>query len=246
MTQRSRPKLLIPVVFPEPKLYPLTETNIRGLDGFDIVLFGYWEVPEGTTVTTARGTHKTEAQAVLYEMAAQFSHAGAVTDTELHFGSSGADERELLNQIVGETDPEGVLFADRLASWTNVLVPLRDSRHQDQIVDFVSEFHTDNIFVLELYHAASNEDARDKGEEMLEQVENKLLSRGFSEPDIEVTVEIIEDRQSAVAAKARKHNVVVIGETEDPDVQNRLFGPMTEYIDSETDTPIVVVRECEA
>ena len=243
MTQQPRPKVLIPVVFPEPKLYPLTDVNIRGLDDFDIILFGYWEVSEGTAVSTARDAHEAEAQAVLYEMAAKFSHAGAVTDVELHFGSSGADQRDLLNRIVEETDPGGVLFADRLSSWTNVLVPLRDSRHQEQIVDFVSEFHTDDIFALELYHAASNEETRDKGEEMLKRVEDTLLSRGFSEPDLKVTVEVTDDRQSAVAAKARKHNVVVIGETEEPDVKNRLFGPMTEYIDNETNTPVVVVRE---
>jgi hypothetical protein len=37
----SRPTLLIPVVFPEPELHPMTDMHLAGLNGFDVVLSGY-------------------------------------------------------------------------------------------------------------------------------------------------------------------------------------------------------------
>lgn len=242
-THVSRPTLLIPVAFPEPDLYPLTEMPLEGLNGFDIVLSGYWKVPDSLTPREAREVHETEAEAILYEMAAQLSHAGAATDVRLHFGPAGVAEREHQQQVVEETDAAGILLADHLSSLLNILVPLRDIRHQEQIVEFVSAFDADSLFVLELYHVAADEDAVASAEEMLHTVEETLRSRGFSEADLELTVEVAEDAKAAITARARNHHLVVMGETANPEAQDRLFGPVCEYIAAASETPIVVVQE---
>lgn len=238
----SRPTLLIPVVFPDPDVYPLDDVNIVGLNGFEIILFGYWETPEGTSREAAREAHETEAEAVLYEMAAQFSRAGASTDIQLHFGPAGVEEGALQDRIAEETDASGVLIPKRLTMPNNVLVPIRDDRKLAEIVDFVSAFDRETTFVLELYHAAPDEAAADGAKRMLEGVKATLLDRGFSENNVEVTVEVADDPGSAIADRARKHNVVVMGGTEELDIENRFFGPLYEYIAEETKTPIAVVR----
>lgn len=239
ITEMARPTLLLPVIFPKPELHPIAESSIEGLDGFDIVLFGYWKVPEDTPAATIRERHQTEAEAVLYEMAAKFSRAGASTEIQLHFGPEGADDRELQNRISDETDPDTVLIADSLTSIHNILVPMRDDRHAEQIVDFVTSFHTDDIFVIELYHATPDQATVDSATEMLEAVAETLLDRGFSEADIETTVVVAGDTIAAIAAKAQDHNVVVMGQSAG---ENRLFSPTAEYIDENTETPIAVIR----
>lgn len=239
----SRPTILIPVVFPDPDIYPMDDVNIVGLNGFDIVLFGYWETPEGTTPETAREEHETEAEAVLYDMAAQFSRAGASTDIQLHFGPPGDAEGVLQDRIAAETDVDGILVPNQLTMLNNVLIPLRDTRKRDEIVDFVSAFEKDRIFVLELYHATPDETRVEAAERMLEGVKRMLLDRGFSDNDVEVTVEVTDDPASAVADRARNHNIVVMGETEEVGVEDRFFGPIYDYIAEETETPIAVIRE---
>ncbi|PSQ47231.1 hypothetical protein BRD19_09780 [Halobacteriales archaeon SW_7_65_23] len=235
--------LLIPVVFPEPDLSPMDDMHLAGLRGFNIVLSGYWEVPAGVSPETVRDDHGTEAEAVLYDIAAQFSRAGASTDIQLQFGSAGAGEREYQNRLVAGIGADGVLLADRLQSMHNLLVPLRDSRHQAEIVDLVSAFDAGSLFILELYHVAAEEAAVEAATEMLRDVEETLLARGFSEADLEVTVEVADDPKAAIAAIARDHHIVVMGETQQPEASDQLFGPVCTYIAEESGTPIIVVRE---
>lgn len=238
----SRPTLLIPITFPDPAIHPLTDINVDALDGFNIVLLGYWELPEHTTEAEARNAHETHAEAVLYEIAAAFSYAGASTDIQLHFGPAGPEKRELQTRIVEDADPDGVLLADQLTTLYNILVPLRDNRHKDTIVEFVSAFDTDRVFVVELYHAVPEHDAVETGMQMLETVKDDLLTRGFSESDLELTVEVVEDAKDGIAAKARSHNIVVMGETEERDADDRVFGSISDYIDEKTNTPVIIVR----
>lgn len=239
----TKPTLLIPVVFPEPEVYPLDNENIVGLSGFDIVLFGYWELPEGVSRETARATHEAEAQAVLYEMAAEFSRGGASTSVQLYFGAPGSEEAAIQERIVTETDADAVLAVGHITMWNNVLVPLRDAGRQDDIVEFLGGFDTESIFVFELYHAALTPDEVGPATEMLENVKKQLLQRGYTENEIEVTVERRDDVARAISDRAQQHNLVVMGETEELSAESRFLGPMYQAIADQAGIPIVVVRE---
>jgi nucleotide-binding universal stress UspA family protein len=221
----------------------MTEMPPEVLNGFDIVLAGYWETSGATTAEQARAAHKTDADAILYEIAAQFSHAGAATDIELTFGDGKEAEREYQNRLADEVDADAVLLADHLSTLLNILVPLRDSRHQEEIVDLVSGFDTDSLFVLELYHVAPDEAAAESAAAMLDSVEQTLLGHGFTDTDIEITVEVADDPRAAIAATAGAHHLVVMGETEQSTVKESLFGPVCRYISEESATPVAVVRD---
>lgn len=221
----------------------MTDMHLAGLNGFDIVIWGYWEVPEHITTEEAREGHETEAQAVLYDMATQFSHAGSATDIRLEFGPAGAAKRASQNRLVEETDADGILLADQLTSLLNILVPLRDVRHLEEIVEFVSTFDGEGLFALELYHATDDQGTVTGAEEMLHSVEERLLASGFSEADIEITVAVADDAEAAIVERAREHNVVVIGKTQDPAAQDQFFGPVCRYIAAESRTPVIVVQE---
>lgn len=242
MTDTEKQTLLIPVVFPDPDRDPLTDSHLEGLAGFHIVLLGYWEIPGGTTPELAREKHETAAKAVLYEMAAKFSRAGASTEIQLHFGPGGSERETMQNRIANTVDPDGVLIAEQISSLSNILVPLRDTRNLDSIVDFVSEFDHEAIFALELYHAEIDDSKITQATEMLETVKNTLLERGFTDADIEITVERTDDPGSAIASKADGHNILVMGETEQYDSDARFFGPIYDSITERTETPVVIVR----
>lgn len=217
--------------------------SVAELRGFNILLYGYWDIPESTLPEAARDEHEIEAEAVLYELAAEFSKAGAATDIELHFGPVGPDQRILQQRIIEDTESDAVLLASNLRSMRNVLVPLRDDRHEKQIIDFVSAFDSDSIFVIELYHVATEADAVASAESMLESVKDTLLDRGFSESNFELTVDVADDPRSAIAKRARNHNIVVVGETEENDFEECLYGPTSKYIADQSDTPVIVIRK---
>jgi len=239
----SRPTLLVPVVFPEPDVYPLDSGNIVGLSGFDVVLFGYWEVPEGVSRETARANKEAEAQAILYEMAAAFSRGGASTSVELFFGQSGPEEAALQERIADETDADAVLLGAPITMWTNVLVPLRDARHRVELVEFLSGLDTDSIFTLELYHVAAGPGAVEAGEEMLDSLRAELVEEDVPEDVVEVTVEVHEDAGEAIAERAQRHNLVVMGETEERASATEFLGPVYHTLADRADVPVVVLRD---
>lgn len=237
----NRMTLLIPVVFPRED--SLTDTNVQGLTGFDIVLFGYWKTPEGVDPAVVREEHGVEAQAELYELAAQFSRAGASTEVQVHFGPAGEQMTALQTRITEETDADAVIIPSQITHWNNILVPLRDDRNADRIVEFLDAFDPETTFALELFHVATDESDVEAAREMLGGVERMLLDRGFTESDLEVTVEAATDPEAAIIDRASGHNVVVIGETEERPDSAQFLGPTYERITERTDVPVVVVRK---
>lgn len=239
----SKPTLLIPVVFPEPDVYPLDDGNIVGLSGFDVILFGYWGLPEGVSREAAREQHESEAQAVLYEMAAAFSRAGATTSVRLYFGREVSEEAALQEHIVGETDADAVLVGSNISMWNNVLVPLRDDRHQTELVAFLSGLDSDSIFTLELYHVVAESAEVDPSEESLERVRTALVEAGFAEDVIKVTIEVRDDVGDAIAEQAKRHNLVVMGETEELPSEAKFLGPVYHELAAQAEVPVVVLRD---
>ena len=106
----SRETLVVPVEFPEPEPYPVQRCLVKELENFEILLLGYWRVPEGEDPEAVRDAHETEAEAALYEIAAEFSKQGAPVEIQLHFGQSGESERDFPRRLVEQTRASGVLI----------------------------------------------------------------------------------------------------------------------------------------
>ncbi|SEW13167.1 universal stress protein [Halobacterium jilantaiense] len=239
----SRTTLLVPVVFPEPDVYPLDDENIVGLSGFDVVLFGYWEVPEEADREAVRASREPDAQSVLYELAAAFSRGGASTSVQLFFGESGATEAKLQDRIADESDVDAVLMGGNITKWANVLVPLRDDRRRADLLTFLGGLNRHSMFTLELYHVAPDRAAADAGEAMLESVRADLVEAGFAEDVVDVTVDIGDNPSVAVAKRARRHNLVVMGETGESPSESAFLGGVYRRLADRVDVPVVVLRD---
>lgn len=239
----SKPTLLVPVVFPNPGVYSLDHENIVGLSGFDVVLFGYWEVPEGADREAVRASRAPEAQSVLYELAAAFSRGGASTSVRLFFGQSGAAEAKLQDRIADESDADAVLMGSNITKWANVLVPLRDDRRRSDLLAFLGGLNRHSVFTLELYHVAPDQAAVAAGEAMLESVRADLVEAGFAADAVDATVDVREDAGVAVAERAQRHNLVVMGETGEHPSESAFLGSVYRRLADRVDVPVVVLRD---
>nr|WP_240147659.1 universal stress protein [Halorussus sp. JP-T4] len=148
----------------------------------------------------------------------------------------------LQTRIAEEANADAVVVPSRITHWSNILVPLRDDRNADRIVEFLEAFDPETIFALELFHVAADASDVETANEMLGGVERMLLDRGFTESDVDVTVEVSPDPEAAIIERASRHNVVVIGETEGRQRADRFLGPVYERITERTNVPVVVVR----
>ncbi|MDY6779965.1 MAG: hypothetical protein SV760_05360, partial [Halobacteria archaeon] len=174
----SKETLLVPIVFPNPGIHPIHESFVKELSGFDISLLGYWEVDEGKSVEEVREKNETEAEAVLYDLAARFSEQGSSTDIQLYFGPSGEEERNLRDRVVEQTHASAVLFPSRSTLLRKVLVAVKDEDQQDKLVNLVAGLDPDTTLRIELYHAVEDEDELEAAEEMLADMREKLIQEG--------------------------------------------------------------------
>lgn len=231
--------LVVPIHFPEPEITPISDTTAETLAGFDVVLFGYWATEEEPA--TARETNEPAAKGVLYEAAATLSRAGAVTDVRLDFGPE-SERPSRQEALAAEIDADGVLLPARLPALRELLVPVRDSRQRDAILDVVSAFDPDHLIEVHLYHATEEESAVSDKEAMLRELRSELVTRRFPEAVVTMDVEVTDDTLYSVGQQARNYEVTVVGGTEEHDAADRIFGPASEYVLAESDSPVLVVR----
>lgn len=239
----SRPSLLLPVVFPDPEVHPATSRFFEEFSGFDVTLFGYWEVEAESNIEAAREAHRIEAEAVLYELAAEFSKVGAPADMQLNFGRPGDEESELRDRIVEETHADAVFVPNPFTSLGRVLAPIRDDRNQQQLVEVVAALNEQTVISIELFHVCEDESMVSDAREMLSGIHERLTRRGFPGLEVETTVTVSDDPAYAISQRARSHDLIIMGETSQPDYEDEIFGPAYEHVADRSEDPILVVRE---
>ncbi|MFB6298331.1 MAG: universal stress protein [Salinirussus sp.] len=208
-----------------------------------MTLFGYWEVEAESDIDAAREAHRIEAEAVLYELAAEFSKAGAPTDIQLDFGRPADEEREFRNRVVEETHADAIFVPNPFTSLGRVLAPIRDARNQQQLIEVVAALNEQTVIDIELFHVCEDESMVSEAREMLDGVHEQLTRQGFPELEVKTTVTVSDDPAYAISQRARSHDLIVMGETSKPDYEDQIFGPAYEYVAGRSEDPILVVRE---
>lgn len=74
---------------------------------------------------------------------------------------------------------------------------------------------------------------------------DELHDAGFPYVELTKTVEVTDDPEFGIIRKARDHEFIVMGETEQPDIGDRTFGETYEYIAEEAELPILLGRAVE-
>jgi len=238
----STDTVLIPVVFPDPGITPLHDSFVRELRGFEVTLLGYWEVGDGQSPEETRDAHETEAEATLYDLASQFSREGIPTDVQLQFGPAGEEEREFREHVADQTHASAILLSESPTLLRRVLVAVRDENDEARLAELTGALDPETTLRVELYHAAENDEAAARGEELLGEMRQTLHEQGFSDVDLATTVEVTDDPAFGIAQRAREYELVVLGETAQLDVEDRVFGETYEYVAERTDVPILLGR----
>lgn len=234
----TRPHLLVPVDVSDHSVHPVTETAAAALAGFDVTLLGYWPTDDPET---ARADDEAAARSHLYETAALLNDAGAVTTTRLVFGP--ADERDAeREQVAAAVDADAVVIPGPLTALREVLVPLRDERRRDEILDVVAALDPADLVEVELYHAAESDARAERMAESLREVRSVLVDRGFPEAIVTTTIETSDDPLYSLGQRARDREVTVLGATTESDAEDRIFGSASDYVADETGGPVIVVR----
>lgn len=233
-------KVLVAVRVPEPEqISPLLIELYRPLR---VCLLGLYEVPDQTAPEQAREQFGNEAGASLQEVAGAFRSEGVEVETELVFTP---DELETVERTAVDRDCHAVVLLRPAYEIDSILAALRPGPMATRVLHFLAELLRGTDYRATLLHVAGEGEGLEEQEEErreLELLQRELLGQeGIDADRVTTRLAIDENREAAVLAAAREHDLVLIGETE-PTVREKVFGDFSRRLADEADVPVMVVR----
>lgn len=235
----DHPSVLVFVTFPDPT-FP-TRGFLNNLSYPDVELVGSYRLDEDESAEEARAERYDAFEATLREQAEQFEQRGIRTETDLVFS---ADLVETRRQIAERDDVDAVLTPGGADTLGTVLIASRHTNNAEAKVScLLGVIDRDNLLSVDLIHVADPNDpeAESAGERVLNEVSSVLADEDVPSTAIGREVRTGEDVAFELSQAARDYDLLVMGETEQ-DLGDRIFGPVSDYIVSERDVPVLVVR----
>lgn len=228
--------ILVPFELPDPE--PLSPVLIEDLASLDVVLLGYYPVPEQTPREMAREQFEAAARETLAELAEPFENAGATVRTRLAFGK---DRAGTIDQIAVEEDCDAELDPAPTEGIDRILVPIPDVAEFTRLPTFVDVFCEDSTREITLFHVVEGEEKRERGERIVRETREGMIEAGFDPGTVDVRVVEGDDHDEEILRVADDYDAVVMYEAE-PHWSDRIFGTLPDRIASETGDPVIVVR----
>lgn len=235
----DHPSVLVFVKFPDPT-FP-TPGFLNNLSYPDVELVGSYRLDEDESAEAARAEHHDAFTAELQEQAEQFEQRGIRTETDLVFSADPVEARE---KIAERDDVDAILTPGGADTLGTVLIASRHTNNAEAKVScLLGVIDRDNLLSVDLIHVADPNDpeAESAGERVLNEVSSVLVDEDVPSTAIGQEVRTGEDVAFELSQAARDYDLLVMGETEQ-DIGDRIFGPVSDYIVSERDVPVLVVR----
>lgn len=228
--------VLVPFELPNPE--PLSPVLVEDLSSLEVVLLGHYDVPEQTPTDVAREQFEDEAQETLDELAAPFVEAGTSVRTRLVFGKARASAIDTVMQeenCAAELNPAPTEGIER------ILVPIPDVAEFTRLPAFIDVLCEDTTREITLFHVVEGEEARERGQEIVDKTREGMLEAGFDPATVDTHLVDGTEHDTEIIRAASEYDAVVMYEAE-ARLSDRIFGSLPDRIAKQTGDPVIVVR----
>ncbi|WP_276258855.1 hypothetical protein [Haloglomus litoreum] len=207
------------------------------LGAVEVVLLGYFPVPDQAEPALLRDQYGSEAAARLDAVADERgAHAEMLVFTH--------DREATIDRIADEYDCDAVLTAGNSAGVERVLVPLRGDVNLDRILGVVADLLLAGEETATLFHSVPEDVDPSQGELLLMGAVDRLVEYGVDRDRVDWRLAEGGDPQSDIADLAAEYDLVVLGETE-PSLAERIIGTVLVGIVDALEVPALIVRDVE-
>jgi nucleotide-binding universal stress UspA family protein len=235
MTRLGDLTILVPVDVSEAELPPLDVLDHLG--AVEVVLLGYFPVPDQAEPALVRDQHGSTAAERLAAVA-----AGHATHDEVLVFTH--DREATIDRIADEYDCHAVLTGGRSTTVDRVLVPLRGDVNLDRILGVVADLLLAGDETATLFNSVPAETDPGQGELLLMGAVDRLVEYGVDRDRLDWRVGEGGDPQTDIVELGREYDLVVLGETE-PSLRERIIGDVLSGIVDALDAPALIVRDVE-
>ncbi|MDX1645858.1 MAG: universal stress protein [Longimicrobiales bacterium] len=228
-------RVLVPLELPEPR--EISPEMIELLGSADILLLGWYEVPDQTSPEQAREQAEDTGESALETVAQKFEDAGADVDVRHVFTP---DLMDTIQRIGAEERCEAALISAPIDRLKRLLVVLREDVRAETVGDLLDDLlreERERVTLLQI-----SEDEADEGREWSDRVLEELERRGVDTDRVATRIETSDDPGGRVLDICREEDFDVLIVPERGEMDDRLFGSFAEKLGRESRLPVVVIR----
>ena len=227
--------ILVPVDVSAPEPPALSVLDV--LRPFEVVLLGYFHVPDQAEPALIKGEYEAEAQSRLDAIAAERPDVTEV----LVFTH---DRAATIDRVADQYDCDAVLSAGDTDHIERVLVPVRGPANLERLTSVVAGLLDDDAATATVFHAVGDDGEVSEGEALLEEVVERVAAFGIDADRIERQLSREGEPGTDIVDLAASYDIVVLGETE-PSLRDRIIGETLSDIIDRLSVPALVVRDVE-
>lgn len=237
----SLDKLLVPIDVSDS--VSLSERLIEVLQSSDVVLLGYWPIPDQSSADQARDQFGEEADQRLQGVADQFTTQGINFQSRVAFTK---DRRQLIDSAANGYECQSVLLpgTETVSSGPKrAIVLVKPNADLNRLVTTLGALFAETNVEIFLFHAAGtkNKHFYDATEYMLRGLADRLSELGIDANRIEWEQTTGGDRLDRILSRVPDFDFVVLGES-NPSIRERIFGTVQASVSEEIDNPQLTIR----
>lgn len=207
----------------------------------DIVLLGYYPVPDQVAPAQLRQDYGSDATEALAEMADGFRANGVDVTDVLVFTH---DQQDTIDRIANEYGCDAVLTLGNVEQIERVLVPVRSDTNLERIVSFLADVMRMSDVSITFLHSVVGDNDPNQGESLVRGAVDRLDEAGIDRERIDWQITDKESPHDEIIDLAREYDLLVLGETK-PSLRERILGTVPSRIIDEVDKPAFIVRNVE-
>ncbi|MDZ7849889.1 MAG: universal stress protein [Halodesulfurarchaeum sp.] len=227
--------ILLPVDVSEPEPPALSVIDL--LQPFEVVLLGYFPVPDQAEPALIKHEYEAEAEARLDAIT-----GGRADVTELLVFTH--DRETTIDRVADQYDCDAVLTVGDTDHIDRVLVPIRGEANIERIVSVLAELLRGSRATATFFHSIDGAQDAEEAEFLLRGTAERLIEYGIDADRIDWQVGDAGDPHQDIVVMGDAYDLVVLGETE-PSLRERIIGDVLSRIIDDVPASALVVRDVE-
>lgn len=205
------------------------------LQPYEVVLLGYFPVPDQAEPAHLKDEFEAEAAARLSEIADGRDNLQEV----LVFTH---DREATIDRVADQFGCDAVLAAGETEGIDRILVPIRGDVNLDRIMSVVANLLHASAATVTVFHSVAEGGDSSQADALLQEAIDGLVEQGIARERIDHQLAEDGDPHDRIADLGTEHDIVVLGESE-PSLRERIIGSFLSRILDETEIPALVVRD---
>jgi nucleotide-binding universal stress UspA family protein len=207
----------------------------------DVVLLGYYPVPDQVAPAQLRQDHEADAAAALETVADEFRASGIDATEVLVFTH---DREDTIDRVANEYGCDAVLTLGEVDRIERVFVPVRGDTNLGEIVSLLADVMRMGDVSITFFHSVAEDGDVNHGEFLVRGAVDRLEEAGIDPERIDWELSDEEAPHEEIIELARAYDLLVLGETK-PSLRERILGSVPARIVDAVDKPAFIVRSLE-